>query len=154
MTSDHPGVRTHAERRRDTERLLRTEVDLWVASGDQFGSPPSLVPLSFWWDGSAVLLATDPVAVTGRNLETTGRVRLAVGTTRDVVLIDGLAESIAVAALDPAAAQAFADRTGFDPREDAGAYRYFVIRPERIQAWRSAAENADRTILRDGAWLQ
>jgi hypothetical protein len=146
-------VRTRAERRRDTEQRLRTDIDLWVASGDQFGSPPHLIPLSFWWDGAALVLATSPVTVTGRNLETTGRVRLALGTPRDVVLVDGIAESLPTAELPTASADGFAAATGFDPRANAADYRYFVIRPERIQAWRNEAENAERTIYRDGDWL-
>ena len=37
--------------------LLRTEVDCWVASADEMGNA-HLVPLSHYWDGAALVLAT------------------------------------------------------------------------------------------------
>lgn len=40
----------------------------------------------------------------------------------------------------------------WDPRTSAG-YVYFVLRPERIQAWREADETVGRTLMRDGIWL-
>ena len=46
--------RSRAERRRDTEQRLAQDVDLWVASASKDGAP-YLVPLSFDWDGEAIL---------------------------------------------------------------------------------------------------
>jgi hypothetical protein len=46
---------------------------------------------------------------------------------------------------------AFAAKTGFEPRELTG-YLYFRIRPQRIQAWREANELAGRELMRDGHW--
>ena len=48
-----------------------------------------LVPLSYVWDGTALTMANLEASPTGRNLAATGKVRLAIGTTRDVVLIEG-----------------------------------------------------------------
>jgi hypothetical protein len=48
---------------------------------------------------------------------------------------------------------AFAARTGFDPREEATPYRWFRIRPRGIQAWREADELRGRRLMRDGRWL-
>jgi hypothetical protein len=48
---------------------------------------------------------------------------------------------------------AFATRTGFDPRELDEPYQYFLIRPRRIQAWREANELRGRDLMRDGRWL-
>ncbi len=146
-------ARTMERRCADVRARLRADVDLWAASNDQFGSPPHLVPLSFYWDGTAIVLATDPTTVTGRNLETTGRVRFALGTTRDVVLVDGIAESSPVHDIDPGVASAFAEKAGFDPRTDPDRYRYFRVVPERIQAWRNESEGQHPTVLRDGTWL-
>jgi hypothetical protein len=48
---------------------------------------------------------------------------------------------------------AFAAKTGFDPRDQPNAYVYFRIRPERVQAWREANELEGRTLMRAGSWL-
>ena len=53
-----------------------------------------LVPLSFDWDGEAVLMATPAASPTGRNLSAAGTVRLGLGTTRDVTMIEGDVEDI------------------------------------------------------------
>lgn len=58
-TSDGP--RPRAVRRRDTERRLAHDVDVWVASASVDGVP-YLVPLSFDWDGGTLLVATPPTA--------------------------------------------------------------------------------------------
>ncbi|WP_030302281.1 pyridoxamine 5'-phosphate oxidase family protein [Streptomyces katrae] len=149
MTSAPP--RGLEQRLRDTRARLETDVDLWVATT---GSPGvHLIPLSYLWDGAAFLIATPRSSVTGRNLLADGRVRLGLGPTRDVVLVDGTAELVELAGLDPKTGDAFAARTGFDPRELEEPYQYFLIRPQRIQAWREADELQGRTLMRDGRWL-
>ncbi|WP_330242567.1 pyridoxamine 5'-phosphate oxidase family protein [Streptomyces sp. NBC_00525] len=139
------------ERLGDTRKKLENDIDVWVASAGGPGAP-YLVPLSFLWDGTAVLVSTPRDSVTGRNLLADGRVRLALGPTRDVVIIDGDAEPVDTAELG-ATADAFAAKTGFDPRELDQPYQYFRVRPRRIQAWREANELSGRTLMKDGAWL-
>jgi hypothetical protein len=58
-----------------------------VASASADGAP-YLVPLSFW-DGEALLMATPTDSPTGRNLAATRAVRLGLGHTRDVSMIEG-----------------------------------------------------------------
>jgi hypothetical protein len=144
-------ARSRAERRRDTERRLGSDIDLWVASASPDGAP-YLVPLSFDWDGEALLVATSATSVTGRNLAGTAVVRLGLGETRDVTMIDGDVEVIELAALPGERADAFARRAGFDPRADPSC-RWFRITPRRIQAWREVNELAGRDLMRDGRWL-
>ncbi|MEV7418476.1 pyridoxamine 5'-phosphate oxidase family protein [Streptomyces sp. NPDC089919] len=144
--------RSRAERRRDTEHRLAQEVDVWVATASPDGAP-YLVPLSFDWDGEALLVATPAKSPTGRNLAATGTARLALGPTRDVTMIEGEVEVLAVDALPPQVGDRFAARTGFDPRTLATPYRYFRITPRRVQAWREADELPGRELMRDGAWL-
>lgn len=48
---------------------------------------------------------------------------------------------------------AFAARTGFEPRRLATPCHYFRIRPQRIQAWREANELGGRDLMRDGRWV-
>src|SRR5918998_4984976 len=93
-----PEPRPRAERRRDTEDRLTHDVDLWVASASADGAP-YLVPLSFDWDGEALLLATPADSPTGRNLAVTRTVRLGLGHTRDVSMIEGEVEVLEIHAL-------------------------------------------------------
>ncbi|WP_320671948.1 pyridoxamine 5'-phosphate oxidase family protein [Patulibacter defluvii] len=144
--------RSRAQRRRDSERRLADDVDLWLASASADGQP-YLVPLSFDWDGETLLLATPADSPTGRNLAAAGRARLGLGPTRDVTMIDGDVETLPLDALPAARGDRFAARTGFDPRTLATPYRWFRVTPRRIQAWREVNELADRELLRDGRWL-
>jgi len=143
--------RAPAQRRADTLARLAEDVDVWVATAR--GDIPHLIPLSFLWDGARLLLATPDASVTARNLRATGRARLTLGTTRDVVVIEGTAESLPVAAVSRAVADAFALRTGFDPRTSAARMAFIWIRPRRVQAWREENELAGRELMRDGEWL-
>ena len=148
----HPEPRSGEQRRRDTERRLERDVDVWVASASPAGEP-YLVPLSFDWDGETLLLATPAASPTGRNLVASGRARLALGPTRDVTMVDGDVEVLETAALAREAADRFAARTGFDPRELTTPYLWFRVRPVRMQAWREVEELAARDLMRDGRWL-
>ena len=146
------GPRSRAQRRRDTEHRLTHDVDLWVASASADGTP-YLVPLSFDWDGEALLLATPADSPTSRNLAATRTVRLGLGDTRDVSMIEGEVEVIEIDALSQERGDRFAARTGFDPRTLATPYRWFRISPRRIQAWREVDELLDRELMRNGSWL-
>jgi hypothetical protein len=90
--------RSRAQRRRDTEHRLSHDIDLWVASASADGAP-YLVPLSFDWDGGALLVATPADSPTGRNLAATRTVRLGLGQTRDVSMIEGDVEVLEIDAL-------------------------------------------------------
>jgi hypothetical protein len=146
-------VRTTEQRTQDVLARLSGDVDAWVATADPVGGTPYLIPLSFLWDGQTVLLATPAASVTGRNIQATGKVRLGLGDTRDVVVIEGTARALALDAVAPEVADAFAAKTGFDPRRSAAAFLYFRVLPVRIQAWREENELAGRTLMRDGRWL-
>ena len=144
--------RSPAQRRRDTEQRLTHDIDLWVASASADGGP-YLVPLSFDWDGEAVLVATPAESPTGRNLAATQTARLGLGHTRDVSMIEGDVEVLEIDALPPERGDRFATRAGFDPRAQDTPYRWFRISPRRIQAWREVNELPDRELMRDGRWL-
>ena len=144
--------RSRAQRRADTERRLTHDVDLWVASASADGAP-YLVPLSFDWDGEALLLATPADSPTGRNLAANRTVRLGLGDTRDVCMIDGDVDILEIDALARDQGDRFAARSGFDPRALTTPYRWFRIVPRRIQAWREVDELPDRELMRGGRWL-
>lgn len=149
----NPPARPAKQRKLDTLARLERDVDAWVASADPATGTPYLVPLSFLWDGETVLIATPAASPTSRNLRATGRVRLGVGLTRDVVLIEGTVEAVPAAELPDEVGDAFAAKTGFDPRRLRDPYLYFRIRPRRIQAWREVNELEGRELLRGGRWL-
>ena len=122
-----------------------------MASASVDGAP-YLVPLSFDWDGEALILATPTDSPTGRNMAAGRTVRVGLGETRDVAMIEGPVEVLPIDALPPEQGDRFAARTGFDPREQSG-YSWFRVTPRRIQAWREANEIAGRELMRDGHWL-
>jgi hypothetical protein len=144
--------RSGTQRREDTLHRLNVDIDVWIATASADGKP-YLVPLSFLWDGTTLLIATPASSPTSRNLQATGKVRVGVGATRDVVLIEGSVEVLADGELSDEIGDAFADKTGFDPRELTTPYRYFRIHPQRVQAWREANELVGRELMRGGAWL-
>jgi hypothetical protein len=78
--------------------------------------------------------------------------QLAVGPTRDVVMIDAVLEKAVDVAADDALAAAYVAQADWDPCRGTG-HAFFVLRPVRVQAWREANEIADRTLMRDGTWL-
>jgi hypothetical protein len=146
--------RTRPQRKQDSLRRLEHDVDAWVATADPAGGSPYLVPLSFLWDGRHLLVATPSASPTSRNLQATGRVRLGIGPTRDLVLIEGtVLQALAASQVPDQVGDAFAAKTGFDPRQLTSPYRYFRIEPRRLQAWREANELAGRELMRDGRWL-
>ncbi|CAM5282656.1 pyridoxamine 5'-phosphate oxidase family protein [Streptomyces aurantiogriseus] len=140
------------QRKRDVLNRLEEELDVWVATADADGVP-CLVALWFVWDGADLWLSTRLTNPTGRNLRDGRRARLAFGATRDVVLIDGEAETFTAREVPPEAADAFLARTGWDPREDAASYAYFRVRPRVVQAWREVHEMPGRHVMRDGVWV-
>ncbi|MET8782207.1 MULTISPECIES: pyridoxamine 5'-phosphate oxidase family protein [unclassified Streptomyces] len=149
----NPPARSARQRTHDTLHRLEHDVDAWIATADPAEGGPYLVPLSYLWDGGTLLVATPAESPTGRNLFTTGTVRLGIGPTRDVVMIDGAVQALEPAELSEGAGDSFAAKTGFDPRRLSTVYRYFRITPRRVQAWREANELSGRDLMRDGEWL-
>jgi len=144
-------ARSRAQRRIDALAKLHSQIDLWVASADELGGA-YLVPLSYYWDDSTLTIATPRASRTARNLVRAGWARVALGPTRDVVIIEGPLEAIPIGA-DARLEDAHAQATGFDPRTLAEQYVYLQITPHNIQAWREANELEDRQLMRRGEWL-
>lgn len=141
--------RSREERRADTLRRLEQDVDCWVASADTAGNA-YLVPLSYYWDGTALVLATPRKSVTAANLLRAGRARVGIGPTRDVVIVDGVIEE----GVDDVTADAHTAHTGFDARAEPQDYVYLRLTPLELRAWREADELAGRLLMRDGRWLR
>jgi hypothetical protein len=143
-------VRTTAARIADTLARLDGDADVWVATAS--AGKPHLVPLSLAWDGVHVILATPAASPTARNAAASGDIRLAVGSTRDVTIIEAAAQVVPCAQAGDPIAQRYASRTGWDPRREDEPYVYLVATPRTMHAWNSLAEITGRTIMRDGQW--
>jgi Pyridoxamine 5'-phosphate oxidase len=144
-------ARSRAQRKRDVLDKLSGDVDLWVASADDEGNA-YLVPVSYHWDGSTLTIATPRASRTARNLIRAGWARVALGPTRDVVIIEGPVTAVPLGT-DPALEDAHARSAGFDPRALTEEWVYLQLTPHTIQAWRESNELEGRHVMRAGAWL-
>ena len=139
-------------RKSDAMAMLAADaIDVWVATASAAGRP-YLVPVSLAWVAERAVIAVEGSSVTARNLTASGEARLAVGPTRDVVMIDAVLEKTVDVASDEVLGTAYAAQADWDPRDSAG-YVFLVMRPVRVQAWREANEMAGRTLMRDGTWI-
>jgi len=147
-------TRSLEQRKSDAlEKLTANGANVWVTSASST-CVVHLVPVSHSWNGSQVVVATGPTSRTVANVNANGRVRLALGETRDVVMIDAiLVESVPAAKANAELADAYATQAGWDPRTDGGDYVYLVLGPERIQVWREGEDLAERTVMRNGTWV-
>src|SRR5262245_1445507 len=147
-------ARPRDQRVKDTLELLQTEVDVWIASASATGMP-YLIPLSFYWDGEAMIVTTTRSSRTGRNFAGTGHACAAVGQTRgQVVVIDARVEEMPVGD-NVELEDAYVRATDFDPRPWGVGYTFFRLIPVRIQAWRGddAEELRDKDLMQDGVFL-
>jgi hypothetical protein len=87
-----------------------------------------------------------------RNAAASGQMRLALGTSRDVTIIEAAAEVVPCAEAPDPIARCYAARTGWDPQHEDVPHVYLVTTPRTMQAWKSLAEINGRTIMRDGQW--
>ena len=149
-----PAARGKEQRKADTLAKLTAEnLDGWVSSAPSTGRA-HLVPLSMHWTGDRLVIAVERASVTGRNILETRVARIALGATRDVVMIDvELDSAYPVAELPEEIGEGYAAQSDWDPRTVGGDYVYLVLRPTRVQAWREVNELSARALMRDGAWL-
>jgi hypothetical protein len=145
-----PEVRSPSQRVADTCRRLDSDADAWVATTN--GDMPWLVPLSFLWHQGELVFATDASTPTGKNLAVVSRARVALGDTRDVVVVEGEATLGPSTDLTADELRLYQSKHGSDPRTWADSV--IRVRPIRIQAWREENELAGRLLMRDGLWLQ
>lgn len=149
-----PPAREHPRKARVLEMLRMvpgTEKDIWVASASASGEA-YLIPLTFYWDGLRLTIATPKRSKTARNLQRAGVARMALSPTRDVVIIEGKLEIIAADEDDELAA-AHTEAAGFDARHSNGEYVYIRMTPLKIQAWREENELGGRDVMVDGQWV-
>ncbi|MFJ2088040.1 pyridoxamine 5'-phosphate oxidase family protein [Streptomyces sp. NPDC087901] len=151
MTNREP-ARSREQRKQDALDHLEKDEDAWVSTASADGVP-TLVPLSFVWDRGTLLMATRRTNPTAVNVTSDGQARIALGPTRDVVLIEATAELIENADLPSESSDAFAAKLGWDLR-DLSAWVYLRFTPYAVRAWREKNELADRELMADGRWLE
>jgi general stress protein 26 len=146
-------ARPLAERRKAAMEHLRSNSNLWLATASD-GRGPHLIALAYSWDGSRLTTATFEGSRTLKNVRAQPRVRAAIGTTDDVLMIDATATIATVADVADIAevAKRYALASGNDPQSEPG-FVYIQLVPERIQLWKGAAEFTGRTVMRGGVWL-
>jgi hypothetical protein len=140
--------RSPVERREDVLHLLSTERQLWIASAAH--GRAHLIPLAFAWDGATITMVTRRNSRTVQNLRESHHARVAIGSPRDVVIIEG-----PVSFQEPAEAtaelRALFATLPLNPERVPGAIGV-QLAPQRIMAWRGLAEMSDRAIMTDGHW--
>jgi hypothetical protein len=147
-------TRSTEERKADAlAKLTAVNANVWVGSALPSGAV-HLVPVSHTWNGTEVVVATGPGSPTVANITANPKVRLVLGETRDVVMIDAVLVS-GVPALMPRRHRpmGLSPSPGWDPPTDDGDYVYLVPGPERIEVWREAEDLAGRTVMRSGSWM-
>lgn len=154
----HTQPRSGAERKADTLAQLHARGgDVWVASASVSAGGSAhahLVPLSLAWIDERVVIALESDSRTARNITEHGMTRLALGPTRDVVIIDAVLDrAIDLDDAPVALAERYADQADWDPRTARGRFVFLILRPDRIQAWREVNELAGRTLMRAGSWV-
>ncbi|MFI1571724.1 pyridoxamine 5'-phosphate oxidase family protein [Streptomyces anulatus] len=151
MTAYDP-ARSREQRKQDSLHRLRQDDDAWVATASPDGVP-TLVPLSFLWeeDTGILVMATRRTNPTAVNVTPDGPIRVTLGPTRDVVLIEGEARILEGADLPPATREAFVAKLRWNPRIPVWVFLH--ITPHTVRAWREVNELADRDLMLSGTWL-
>ncbi|MEV7401194.1 pyridoxamine 5'-phosphate oxidase family protein [Streptomyces sp. NPDC091267] len=150
MTTHEP-ARSREQRKQDVLDHLEKDEDAWVSTASADGVP-TLVPLSFVWDHGTLLMATRRTNPTAVNVTPSGQARIAVGHTRDVVLIEATAEVIEGTDLPEDSGDAFATKLDWDLR-GRSTWVYLRFTPYAVRAWREENELAGRELMADGRWL-
>jgi pyridoxamine 5'-phosphate oxidase-like protein len=145
-------MRDTATRKADALAELEQQADMWLSTADPAGRP-HLIPVSAWWGGTDLVIATTGASRTARNMKANRAVRVAAGSPADAIMID--ADVVESRAVDDSAelAGGFAAAVGWDPREVGPGWVFFRLRPTRIQAYRGYDELEGRDIMRASKWL-
>jgi hypothetical protein len=132
-------LRSTSKRISDVVDALRLNPDAWLARASPSGRP-HLVAVSTWWDERQVTIATIGSSRTAQNLDETRLGRLAIGSPDDVIAIDvELTGSVPAAEAGPQLA-GFTEAVGWNPAVEEGSWRFFQLRPVRVQAYRGYGE--------------
>ena len=142
--------RSTAQRLAAALEMLQSRDRLWLSTGNSSG--PHLIPVGFLWDGKYITMATREHSVTTSNIRINGVARVAIGEPDDVVIVDGTVSIISIADIEPEIANAIA---GLRHSDTVLPERVCLrLSPTRILVWNGFHEYANRTVMRDGRWLE
>jgi hypothetical protein len=144
-------TRTATQRRTDTLEKLQLGHHVWIASANPNGTA-HLIAAAYSWDGEKLTVAIRERSKTAQNLLRAGWARMALPSTEDSVVVEGPLEVISLEA-DEALATAHAAAAGWDARLAPEPYLLYRLTPTRVQAMQAPEEEPDRTIMREGQWL-
>jgi len=145
-------LRDTATRKADVLAMLEKQGDLWLATADRSGKP-HVIPVSAWWDGEDVVVATTGSSRTARNLAPPNQARLAAGTPADAIVIDAEVVERVPATDAGMVAEGFSRAVGWDPLDVGEGWVFFRLKPSRIQAFRGYHELQGREVMRRSKWL-
>ncbi len=145
-------LRTVEARKADVLGALEGQRDLWLATADTSGRP-HLIPVSAWWDGADLVVATRSISRSAANLAVGSEVRLASGSPADVIMIDARVVETVPASEAAELADGFTIAVGWDPRAAGEGWAFYRLRPNRIQAYRGYDELEGRFVMRNSRWL-
>jgi hypothetical protein len=145
--------RSLAQRRADAVAVLEQNGHALLATASQTGEP-HVIAVSAAWTGGDLLVATRDGSATARNLDASGRARLAFGTPADLVLVYvTVVESVPANSTAGPIADAFRAAAGWNPSDEGTDWRYFRLAPVSIQAYRGYGEHQHSHVMREGQWL-
>ena len=145
-------LRTVEARKADVLVALEGQRDLWLATADTSGRP-HLIPVSAWWDGTDLVVATRADSRSAANLGVGSEVRLAAGSPADVIMIDASVVEVVAASDAAELADGFNIAVGWDPRAVGEGWAFYRMRPTRVQAYRGYDELEGRVVMRNSRWL-
>lgn len=138
--------------------MLQNRDRLWLSTGNSSG--PHLIPVGFIWDGRHITMATRERSVTTSNIRINGTARVAIGEPDDVTIVDGTVSIFNIADIEPEIANALAGEianvlAGSRHSDKVLPGRVCLrLKPTRILVWNGFHEYTNRTVMRDGRWLE
>lgn len=154
-------ARTRQQRKADTLELLADPKPphIVLATVNKDGETAHQTPLTFYWDGHRFTMGlVEPESkLTADNLRRTGKAHGFVGSTLNVVMVQGPVTFIPVDDIDPAIADGVRGRwTAPVDFSKVPGFVFVQLHPQRIRAYRpgyAERDEHDRIIMRDGRWL-
>lgn len=129
---------------RHAEQRLHSNIIAWLTTVGSDGRPYT-VPVWFLWDGSTILIFSQPQKQKVRNLRKNARVTLALDDTKqgdDVVIVEGTAELLdnpEISVMLPAYVEkygALIQDMGWTPESMAADYsRAIRVTPTKFKSW-------------------
>src|SRR2546429_2975769 len=117
-------MRDTKARKADVLAALNQHDDMWLSTAAPDGRP-HLIPVSGWWDGTHLVIATTGASRTAQNMNTNPRVRLAGGSPSDAIMIDADVVERSAVEDSPQLAGGLAGAAGWGPPDGGPGWCFF-----------------------------